>query len=183
MILTFAQSNVNIQTRPYETFNSIAKVIIGSFALALCAQVSIKLPFTPVPISLAPHVAIFLGAFLGRKLGTMAVIAYLIQGAIGLPVFSGGSFGFAHLLGPTGGYLLGYAAAAFATGYFVEKSKHQLHTSLALIGGNLVIYAIGVPYLSNFIGLKMSLTLGCLPFLIGDALKLVVINSLFKKTR
>lgn len=183
MILTYAQSNLAVQTRPQEAFNNIAKVILGSFALALSAQVSIKLPFTPVPIAIAPHVALFLGAFLGRKLGAMAVITYIIQGAMGLPVFSAGAFGIAHLFGPTGGYIFGYVAAAFTTGYLVEKSKHQIHASLALIAGNVVIYAFGLSYLSTFIGFKMALTLGCLPFLIGDALKLVVINSLFKKTR
>jgi biotin transport system substrate-specific component len=183
MILSYAQSNLNAQSRPQEIFNNIAKVVLGSFALALCAQVSIKLPFTPVPIALAPHAAIFMGALLGRKLGFMAVVAYLMQGALGLPVFACGASGIATLLGPTGGYLFGFAAAAFLTGFIVEKSKHQLHTSLALIIGNLVIYAFGLPYLSLFIGFKAAFTLGLLPFVIGDALKLLMINSLFKKTR
>lgn len=89
---------------------------IGSVLMALCTPISIKLPFTPVPIALAPHLCLALGVILGSRRGALAVFSYLLQGAIGLPVFALGDAGLLHLFGPRGGYLLGYASAAYVTG-------------------------------------------------------------------
>jgi biotin transport system substrate-specific component len=183
MILSYAQSNQAVKSKINPWLLNSFKVLLGSFALALCAQITLRLPFTPVPLALAPHVALFLGAFLGRKVGTMAVIAYIVQGAIGLPVFSAGNCGLAYILGPTGGYLAGYVVATFVTGWLIEKSKRQLHATLSLVAGNLIIYACGLPVLSLFVGIKMSFMLGIVPFLIGDAIKIGFMHVLFKRLK
>jgi biotin transport system substrate-specific component len=151
-------------------------IVGGSWLIALFAHVSIPLPFTPVPITFQPHICLFLGATLGSRRGALAVLAFLFQGAMGLPVFATGKAGWLRLLGPTGGYLVGYVLGAFLTGYIVEKVKNRTPRMaiLAMTAGNLVIYALGVFHLSNFLGLKGALVYGVLPFLIGDLIKLVL---------
>lgn len=150
---------------------------MGSVLIALCAPISIKLPFNPVPLALAPHLCLALGVILGSKRGALAVLAYLLQGAMGLPVFALGDSGLLHLLGPRGGYLLGYAAAAYVTGYLIEKmrARSAYKIFLALATGNGIIYMLGVSQLSLFIGFKSAVLLGMIPFLLSDALKLLVV--------
>lgn len=166
-----------ISKKQFSWLKDLFLVGAGSVLLAICAPLSIKLPFTPVPLVLTAHLAIFLGAVLGRYRGTLAVLVYLFQGAVGLPVFALGNAGWWHLLGPRGGYLLGYAAAAYLTGYLIEKieSRSPSKTFLALVAGNGMIYLFGVLQLSFYLGLPSAFMLGVLPFLIGDVLKLWVI--------
>ncbi len=149
-------------------------VIGGSIFIALFAHIAIPLPFTPVPLSLQMNACLFLGILLGSKRAAAAVVLFLIQGACGLPVFSTGASGIAKLFGPTGGYLLGYVAGAYLVGYLWEKAKVQSTTRafLAMAAGNLVVYALGVFHLSQFVGLNRALLLGVAPFIIGDLLKL-----------
>lgn len=155
---------------------------MGSILIALCAPIAIKLPFTPVPLAIASHVCLFLGIVLGPRRGALAVIFYLLQGAAGLPVFALGDAGLLHLLGPRGGYLLGYVAAAYLAGTLNEKKGERSSTNLflAITLGNLVIYILGVGQLSCFLGFKSALLLGMLPFLIGDLLKSVVLYRTIK---
>jgi biotin transport system substrate-specific component len=156
---------------------------MGSVLISLCAPISIKLPFTPVPLALAPHLCLALSAMLGSKRGALAVLAYLLQGVMGLPVFALGASGLLHLLGPRGGYLLGYVAATYVTGYLIEKMQERTayKTFLALATGNGIIYLLGVSQLSLFIGFKSAVLLGMLPFLLGDALKLLVVCKGMKR--
>ena len=147
-----------------------------SLVIALCAQVAIPLPFTPVPVTLQTLAAVVAGGLLGSTRGTAAVLAYLGEGFAGLPVFSGGRAGIAHLMGPTGGYLLGFVLAAFLVGLLCERgaSRSWLATLAALVAGSLVIYVPGVLWLGAFTGTQKALALGFVPFLIGDALKVIV---------
>lgn len=147
---------------------------MGSVLLALCAPLSFKLPFSPVPIALASHLVIFFGAVFGSRRGAIIVLAYLAQGAVGLPVFALGKMGLWHLLGPTGGYLFGYVAAAYLTGYLIEQMKERSNAKifLALVAGNATIYFLGAFQLSFYIGLKSASILGVVPFLAGDVVKL-----------
>jgi biotin transport system substrate-specific component len=159
-------------------------VLLGSILLSLAAPLAIRLPFSPVPIALAPQLCILMGVLLGSKRGGLAVLGYLFQGAIGLPVFALGASGIAHLCGPTGGYLLGYAAAAYLTGYLVERSRDSGSRIFApMVAGNGAIYLLGVAQLSLFIGLKSALMYGLLPFVAGDVLKLVVVYRGLKLRR
>jgi biotin transport system substrate-specific component len=161
---------------------SLLLVIGGSFLIALFAHVSIPLPFTTVPIAIQPHICLLLGALLGSRNGSLAVLTYLIQGAVGLPVFALGKSGIVHLLGPTGGYLIGYLLAAWITGYLIERSssKSLRRAVLAMTLGNLVVYLCGLSQLSLFVGIERVFYLGMLPFLIGDVLKLGLAYQVLK---
>jgi biotin transport system substrate-specific component len=147
-----------------------------SLVIGLCAQVAIPLPFTPVPVTLQTLAVLVAGGLLGSRRGTAAVLAYIGEGFAGLPVFSGGRAGVAHLLGPTGGYLVGFVLAAFLVGLLAERgaTRSWLATLAALIAGNLLLYVPGVIWLGAFTGMEKALALGFFPFLIGDALKSIV---------
>lgn len=155
---------------------SAALVVVGSVLTALAAQVSIPLPFTPVPITGQTFAVLLVGAALGSRRGAASMALYLAEGLAGLPVFAGGKAGLAVLLGPTGGYLIGFIAAAFVTGWFAERGwdRRPLTTALAMVLGNVVIYLFGVSWLSVFVGVAKAPLLGMIPFLPGDLLKIVL---------
>jgi len=153
-----------------------ALVIGGSLFVALCAQVAIPLPFSPVPLTGQTLAVLLVGALLGSRRGGLALLAYLAEGLGGLPVFAGGRAGPAHLLGPTGGYLLGFVVAAYVTGLLAERGWNRRigTTLLAMLVGNAAIYAFGLPWLARFVGGGRVWGLGFLPYLPGDLLKLVL---------
>ncbi|MCS7050082.1 MAG: biotin transporter BioY [Thermomicrobium sp.] len=155
---------------------SVVLVVAGSVLTALAAQVSIPLPFTPVPITGQTFAVLLVGAVLGSRRGAVSMALYVAEGLVGLPVFAGGKAGLAVLLGPTGGYLLGFIAAAFVTGWLAERGwdRRPLTTAFAMALGNVVIYLFGVSWLAVFVGLERAPLLGLVPFLPGDALKIVL---------
>jgi biotin transporter BioY len=121
------------------------------------------------------------GVLLGSRRGSLSVLAYLAQGIAGLPVFApGGAPGLTRLLGPTGGYLLGFVAAAYATGLLAERGWDRKMTTalLAMLIGNAIIYAFGLPWLALFVGIEDTLPLGLYPFAGGDVLKAVLAAAL-----
>ncbi len=161
----------------------IALLFAANLLLIASAQVRIPLPFTPVPITGQTLGVLLTGALLGSRYGTAVVAAYLFQGAIGLPVFASGQGGLFALLGPTGGYLIGFLPAAFLTGWLLERgwSKHIVLTFTALLIANAVIYALGLPWLSFFVGWERVVPLGLLPFIFGDLLKIAVATGITTK--
>ena len=116
----------------------------------------------------------------GSRLGAATVLAYLLEGGMGLPVFAGGGAGWATLAGPTGGYLIGFLAAAFVLGLLAERGmgRGPISTALAMLVGTAIIYVFGVTHLGGFIGFEKAIAAGLLPFLYGDALKLIVAAGL-----
>ena len=154
-----------------------ALVLGASLVIALSAQVAIQLPFSPVPITGQTMAVLLVGALLGSRRGALAVLAYIAEGLAGLPVFAGGAAGLARLFGPTGGYLVGFVAAAFLVGRLAERGwDRRFGTTLAAMTlGNLVIYGVGAVWLAVFVGgLSRAWSLGVLPFLPGDAIKIVL---------
>ncbi|MCL4394964.1 MAG: biotin transporter BioY [Chloroflexi bacterium] len=151
-------------------------VIGGSILLALSAQVAIPLPFSPVPVTAQTLVVLLIGATYGSRRAAACLIAYLAEGVAGLPVFAAGGAGFVHLLGPTGGYLAGFLAAAFVTGLLAEHGwDRRVATSLlAMLVGNVVIYAFGLAWLGRFVPIGQIAALGLLPFMPGDLAKTAV---------
>lgn len=150
-------------------------IIGGSLFIALCAQFTIHIG--PVPITGQTLAVLLTGMLLGSRLGSLSVLAYLAEGIAGLPVFApGGPLGVARLLGPTGGYLLGFVAAAYVTGLLAERGwdRKMTTTLLTMLIGNAVIYAFGLPWLGLFVGIENALPLGLYPFIIGDILKALV---------
>ncbi|MCI0595450.1 MAG: biotin transporter BioY [candidate division Zixibacteria bacterium] len=156
--------------RLYDSF----LVLGGSFLMALSAQIAIPLPFSPVPITGQTFAVLVVGMLLGRWRGTAAVLAYLTEGTLGLPVFAGGAAGIAKILGPTGGYLVSFLPAAYLVGYLAEKGwdRKISTTFLAMILGNVIIFSFGALWLARFVGLDKALSLGVLPFLAGDVVKI-----------
>lgn len=149
------------------------QVIAFALATALAAQVRIPLPFTPVPITLQTLVVLLGGALLGWKKGGIGQGLYVVWGVVGAPLFAGGAFGLAVLAGPTGGYLVGFVAAAILAGYLAPKARNYLELWGHLFVASLVILALGMLHLSLFLdgGFATSFKAGVLPFLIGDVLK------------
>jgi biotin transport system substrate-specific component len=155
-------------------------VVAASLLVALSAQVAIPLPFSPVPITGQTLAALLIGALLGRRLGAYALLLYLAEGAIGLPVFAGGGIGLARLAGPTGGFLAGLVVAAYLVGLLAEHGwdRRPATTVLAMLLGNVVIYAFGLTWLARFLGAGHVLAAGLLPFIPGDLLKLALAAAL-----
>jgi len=158
----------------YALARDAALVVAGSLIVALSAQVAVRLPFSPVPVTAQTLAVLLVGATLGSKRGALSLLAYLVEGLAGLPVFAAGASGPAYLLGPTGGYLAGFVAAAFVTGWLVERGwgKHVGRALLAMLAGSATIYLFGLSWLSLFAG-RQALALGLLPFLAGDVVKAI----------
>ncbi|MBS3126139.1 biotin transporter BioY [Candidatus Woesearchaeota archaeon] len=162
-------------------------VFAALFAALTAAVAPFKIPlgFTPVPITLQTLVVLLAGAVLGSTYGALAMILYVLVGALGLPVFAGGGSGVGALLGPTGGYLFSYFIAAFVIGRMVEKKKNPtyLHYIIAMAVGTIVIYVLGAGQGMLVTGLPFPAILvgWVLPFLIGDAVKLLVAALIAKK--
>ena len=150
-------------------------LLVTAFGLlnALCAQIFFLLPGTPIPVTGQTFGVLLTGALLGPRLGALSLILYLIEGAAGLPFFFGGTFGLAHILGPTGGYLLSYPLAAGLVGWLAGRGwDRKPFTMLAsMLLGSVVIYALGASQLAHFVGASKAMSGGVLPFLPGDALK------------
>ncbi len=163
-------------------FKEIAIVLGASIVMALAAPLAIRLPFTPVPIVLQSHVILLMAALLGSRRGTLAVLAFLAQAAVGLPVLASGKFGPLVFVGPTGGYLLGYVVGAYLVGLLMEKCKTRTaaKTFGALSAGSIAIYFFGMVHLAGFIGYQKALLLGVVPFILGDLVKTIVCVRLLK---
>ncbi|MCL4300317.1 MAG: biotin transporter BioY [Anaerolineae bacterium] len=156
--------------------HNVILVVVFSALIALSAQIAIPLPFTPVPITMQTLTVLLTGLLLGSRLGMATLITYLVEGVMGLPVFTQWGSGVAHLLGPTGGYLIGFVLAAGLVGFLAERGwdRQVWTTLLAMILGNLVIYTFGVTWLSTFLGVERAIAGGMLPFLVGDAVKIAL---------
>ena len=160
-------------------YNTIL-VITASLLVALSAQIAIPLPFTPVPVTAQTLAVLLVGVVFGSARGTLAILTYLAEGALGLPVFAGGKAGLAVLAGPTGGYLIGFVIAAFVTGYLAERrwDRNIVTSFLAMSIGDVITFAFGLLILASYVGFDKVLALGFYPFWIGDIVKLALATLL-----
>ena len=151
-------------------------ITLSALFVAALAQVKIPLPFTPVPLTGQTFAVLLVGAVLGSKRGTASLALYTLMGAAGLPFFAGGASGLAYMSGLTLGYLVGFIVAAYVIGLLAERGlERSVRTSLVpFLIGTLVIYLFGAGWLAILFGPDQALTLGILPFLLGDAIKLVL---------
>ncbi len=149
----------------------LVAVALGSAALAVSAQLSI--PMVPVPMTMQTYVVLMIGVMCGWRLAALTVLAYLIEGAAGLPVFSDGHSGLAWLMGKTGGYLFGYLVAAAAVGFLADRGWNSVWWKLALSLsiGHVIVFALGVFWLAIYIGWSNAIVFGLIPFLLGTVLK------------
>ncbi len=160
-------------------FAQIALVFGGAAFVGVAAQIAIPLPFTPVPLTLQTFAVLLVGAALGSLRGVLSMVIYLLVGMVGVPWFAEGSSGFSSA---SFGYILGFIFAAFIVGRLAERgaSTTAIRSAGLMVIGNLAIYAVGVTWLKFAISVDWvtALTLGVVPFLIGDALKIALAAGL-----
>lgn len=177
------ETGAEFSTRQSTWLRSSGVVVAGSALVAVCAHVALPLYFTPVPLSLAPFAVLVLGLLLRPRLAAAILCAYLVEGALGLPVFSStpaAPMGLAHLFGPTGGYLLSYPLAAALIAFLVRRQRAGWYqgftrSALSAAAGSGVILACGAFWLLILThgSIWSVLNLAILPFLPGDLLKVV----------
>lgn len=172
---------MTFQSTETKTF-ALTQIILASLFIALCASIRIPLPFTPVPLSLQSFAVMLVGCSLGSKKGALAVLVYLAEAMLGLPVLSGWRIDPFFLMTPVAGYLIGFVGQAYICGYVTENSKSL--GSVATVGGyflaSFVTLACGAIGLSMFVGANNALPLGVLPFLPGDVLKVFAATAILK---
>lgn len=163
---------------PLDQMRSALLVVAFSLLTALSAQVAVPLPFTPVPITGQTLMVLFTGALLGSRLGALAMVAYLAEGAAGLPVFQSGHGGLHYLLfSPTSGYLLSYPLVSFVTGWLAERGwdRRFLSAVAALAVGNVLILLCGWSWFAVWSGSPATaFQLSVAPFIVGDVAKILL---------
>ncbi len=157
---------------------STALVIAGCLFTALLARIRIYLPFTPVPIVGSTLGVLLTGSLLGSRLGFASMLLYLVLGAIGLPVFTAGNSGIVYMQGATLGYLVAFPIVAAVMGWFAERGwdRHVGTYAAALVIGSLIFYVLGAGWLALGLGMGLGAALlqGVVPFIIGDAIKVLI---------
>lgn len=157
----------------------IALVVGGAAFVGIAAQIAIPLPFTPVPLTLQTFAVLLVGASLGSLRGALSMVVYLLAGMVGVPWFAEGSSGFSSA---SFGYILGFIFAAFIVGRLAERgaSTTALRSAGLMVVGNIAIYAVGVTWLKFAIDVDWAtaMSLGVVPFLIGDAVKIALAAGL-----
>jgi len=162
-------------------------VYAALFGAATAVGAFVIIPFPIVPITLQTFFVALAACLLGGRLGALSQFIYLLLGIIGLPVFSGGKAGLGVLAGPTGGYLIGFIAGAYVTGKLVEvrKGASIYWSAFSIAVGFVLIYLIGVTQLVLVaeMGITKAVSVGVIPFLIGDCLKVILASVVVRKIR
>jgi biotin transport system substrate-specific component len=169
--MTTNRHTLAVAAGPSRTARRLLGVAVFAVATALSAQIALPVPGTPVPFTFQPLLVLLAGALLGARLGAASQLAYLAAGAAGLPVFAAGG-GIAYLLGPTGGYLIAYPAAAFLAGAIAGGGV--LRTLAGLLAGLAAIYAGGLAWLAVVGNVTTAIALGLTPFILADLVKVVL---------
>jgi biotin transport system substrate-specific component len=151
-----------------------ALTLLGSLALAASAK--LQVPFYPVPMTMQSLVVLLLGMAFGWRLGAATMLLYLVEGGLGLPVFAGTpekGIGIAYMIGPTGGYLVGFVLAAALTGWLAERGwdRSLWRSAVALSLGHAALFAAGLAWLAVFVGWPRAVELGLVPFIAGSLVK------------
>jgi len=156
-------------------FKKITLIIFGTLLLTISAK--IKVPFYPVPMTMQTFVVVLIGITLGWKLGLITIFVYLFEGAIGLPVFAGTpekGIGINYMMGPTGGYLVGFIISVFIAG-FVNLNKNIFIKFLLISLSIFAIYITGVPWLAYLAGWEIAYVWGIKNFLLAEAFKIIIL--------
>jgi biotin transport system substrate-specific component len=157
---------------------ALRNVVLALFGtLLLYASAKVQVPFWPVPMTMQTAVVALIGMAYGWRLGAATVAAYLVQGAMGLPVFTGTperGLGLAYMVGPTGGYLLGFVLAAAIAGWLVQGGQGLGRIALAVTASILAIFVLGVAWLSVLIGPEAAFANGVLPFVPSEIAKILL---------
>jgi biotin transport system substrate-specific component len=169
-------------TQPASRTSVIAGVLIGAAALALASRLSV--PFCPVPVTAQTLAVLLLGVLLGPRASVMSVLAFLVAGFCGLPVFSAGG-GPLYILGPTGGYMLGFIPAAYLAGAFAQRGwGRRMTTAIAAMAlADAVLFACGLAWLAKFLPPQQVLMNGLVLFLPGECIKIAVAAATLRRVR
>jgi biotin transport system substrate-specific component len=156
---------------------SVLLILFGSFLLAISSKVQV--PFWPVPMTMQTFIVFLIGMSYGWKLSFLTLLAYIIEGALGLPVFATGS-GLAYLMGPTAGYIYGMLLASIVIGFLSEKGclNNYFMCLLSLLIGSFIIFILGVGYLGLIIGYDKAINFGLLPFIPSELFKIALAVAL-----
>jgi len=152
----------------------VGAVVLGTMLLAASSYVDV--PLKPVPVTMQTLAVALVGALYGWRLGAITITAWLVQGAMGLPVLAGGAAGAHHFVGPTAGYLFAFPIAGAAAGWLAERGWNGHRVVLAFVGqliSNLLCLVLGAAWLAVLIGFEPAITSGVMPFLVGALLKAV----------
>ncbi|MFT7311460.1 MAG: biotin transport system substrate-specific component [Paracoccaceae bacterium] len=158
----------------------VVLVMLGIALLAVAAKIRIMIPYSPVPVTMGTLAVLTIGAAYGPRLGLATIFGYMIVGALGFDVFAGSSaeiYGLTYMMGGTGGYLVGYVLATLVLGLAAQRGldRSVVGMALALLVGNIMIYAPGLIWLGQLYGWDQPiLAWGLTPFVIGDAVKLAL---------
>ena len=150
-------------------------ILLGfNLLLVACSYISFTIPISPIPITGQTFGVLLIAMTLGMTRGSGVVLAYLLEGALGLPVFAGGMAGIAKFIGPTGGYLLGFLVAAYLVGYLADKGwdRGYVKSLTARSLGTAVIFACGMLWLATFVGTELVIATGLIPFIPGAIMKI-----------
>lgn len=174
-----ALANPHACTPSRETVGmALFQVIGASLLIALCSQIKLILPFTPIPITFQTLAVLLVGATLGSRKGACALLCYFAEILIGLPVLAGGIADPLVFVGPRGGYVLGFCLQAYAMGWFAERALFS--RSLTLLVGGLVActvqMAMGICVLAQYVGWSLVGPMGLYPFIPGEILKVFVLT-------
>jgi biotin transport system substrate-specific component len=179
--------NVRVQSRALLVSRQAAVVIVASLVIAVCARISLPLPFTPVPLTLANFAVLAVGLVLGGKRGFAAATLYLTYGVAGMPVFSpAGPAGIAHLLGPSGGYLLSYPLVAFAAGFLGSRLGRGFAAKIAAAAAaEVVLFAFGIAWIATLthVSLLQAVAFGLYPFVFAEVIKIMAAAGVAAKFR
>jgi len=168
---------VSSRNRAFEIATQIAVVVSASLFVALCARIYIPLPGTPVPLTVQNLGVLLVGLALGSRRGFAALALYLVEGAMGIPVFSPhGLGGIAQILGPTGGYLIAYPFVAALTGYIFERGKPTFaRAALACLAGEVLLFTFGISWLYVLThSLARALSFGLYWFIFAEIIKVML---------
>lgn len=175
--------------KPSALWMEIPLLLGFNLVLVGCAYLSFNLPFSPVPITGQTFGVLLVAMALGRVRGSGVVLAYLAEGAAGLPVFAGGAAGIGVLAGPTGGYLIGFLLAAYLTGWLADHGwdRGYFKSVMAMIAGSVLIFACGLAQLTLFVPTSALLAMGLYPFIVGGIVKIslaaVILPSVWKTVK
>jgi biotin transport system substrate-specific component len=164
---------------------NIFAVLLGSLLIALLAQISIPVPFSPIPITGQTIGVILVGGLLGARRGAISILCYIFEGAMGMPVFAQMKSGIHVLVGPTAGYLWGFVIAAFLIGLLTERgyTKRPIGSFISCFASTTIILIIGMLYLAIFKGFTAALLMGFYPFLVGDVVKSAICAGLLTSVK
>ncbi len=167
LVSTLANTLWPTQSANARVARNVLLALVGTLALTVSAKTQI--PFWPVPMTMQTFVVLVIGMAYGSRLGTATVALYLLEGALGLPVFAGTpekGIGLAYMMGPTGGYLLGFVVAAWVCGWLAERGfdRSPLKSLIAMSVGHALILVFGVAWLAQLMGIEKAFMVGVVPF-------------------